>query len=201
MHYSLKDKVKASVQASRKEVFLRSDFDHFGNYRQVTRALGELQKERVLMRAGYGIYTKPAIGSDLSTVIQKVRSRLPGRRVKRHVTVDGATVLLGYKAERRNAQTELDKYKLRLAKTVLSQFPLSVIRHKSLSNLDRWEAHGVWVSAHDEWRTLMCNGTDAEVIAVMTGEDQNANRLRQSAPFAGLLNAQTLEKLRETARS
>lgn len=198
MHYSLKDKVKASVRTSKKEVFLRSDFDHLGEYRQVTRALNELQKEHVLVRAGYGLYTKPGVSDDISTVLQQVRSRLPGRRVKRHVTFGSSTVLLGLKTEgKRNAQTELDKLKLRVAKTILAEFPLSVIRQKSLSNLDRWESNGVWVSAHDEWRALMQNGTDDEVIAVMTGKNQKSNRLRQSSPYTGLLDQSAVEKLRE----
>lgn len=187
MKFTLKDKVKVSVQRSKKAVFLRSDFNRFGEYRQVSRALAALEKEAVLRRTGYGVYAKPAVANDLRAVVQAIRTRLPGRRVKRYVTVGETTVLLGMKsASRRNAQTELDKQKLRRAKEVLRLHPLSAIRERSLANLDRWESKGVWVSAHDEWRKLMSSGTDAEVMAMMTGEDENANRLRQSPPYTGL---------------
>lgn len=187
MHFSIKDRVKQSVLRSKKAVFLRSDFEHLGEYRQVSRALSALEKESVLQRTGYGIYAKPAIASDLPTVVRQVRARLPGRRVKRYLTVGEKTVLLGFKAQRRNAQTELDKKKLETAKAVLRAHRLSVIRQKSLANLDRWESNGVWVSAHDEWRALMRDGSDEQIIAVMTGEDETANRLRQSPPYTGLL--------------
>ena len=48
MRHSLKDRLKSSVSASGAQVFLRSDFDRFGDYRQVSRALTELEKEAVL---------------------------------------------------------------------------------------------------------------------------------------------------------
>ncbi|HJV75083.1 MAG TPA: hypothetical protein VJ654_12735 [Noviherbaspirillum sp.] len=178
------------MQRSQKAVFLRSDFVHFNaSYRQLSRALSSLEEEAVLQRTGYGIYVKPAIASDLPTVVREVRSRLSGRRIKRHVTVGKTTVLLGYKAAgRRNSQTELDIRKLQTAKAILQRFPMSIIRQKSLDNLDRWERKDVWVSAHDEWRKLMRDGSDAQVIAMMTGEDETANRLRQSPPYTGLLN-------------
>jgi hypothetical protein len=188
MHYTVKDRVKASVQRSKKAVFLRSDFDRFGEYRQVSRALAELEKESVLCRTGYGLYAKAGVANNLLVVIREVRARLPDARVKRHVTVGDTTVLLGMRAAgRRNTHTELDKKKLQTAISVLQKHSLSVIRQKSLANLDRWESKGVWVSAHDEWRRLMREGTDERVIAAMTGEDENSNRLRQSPPYTGLL--------------
>lgn len=75
---------------------------------------------------------------------------------------------------------------------------LSAIRAKSLANMDRWEAKGTWVSAHDEWREIMTNGSDAEVTAAMTGRDQEANRLRQSAPYIGIIDEVTRVYLWET---
>jgi len=185
---TLKDKIKASVRRSNKAVFLRCDFDRFGQYRQISRVLSALEKEAVLLRTGYGLYAKPEIANDLPAVVQAVRARLPGRRVKRHVTVGDRTVQLGLNAaRRRNAQTVLDQKKLQTAKAVLQKHSISVIRKKSLANLDRWERQGVWVSAHDQWRSLMVSGSDEQLIAVMTGEDETANRLRQSPPYTGLL--------------
>lgn len=192
MQLTLKDKIKASVRRSHKAVFLRCDFDRFGQYRQISRVLSALEKEAVLLRTGYGIYAKPAIADDLPAVVQAVRARLPGPRVMRHVTVGDRTVQLGLKAaRRRNAQTELDQQKLQTAKAVLQKHPISLIRKKSLANLDRWERQGVWVSAHDQWRSLMVSGSDEQLIAVMTGDDETANRLRQSPPYTGLLRLST----------
>lgn len=59
MRYTVKDKLKAKVRASKAPVFLRADFAHLGHGRQVSRALTELERERVLVRAGYGVYTRP----------------------------------------------------------------------------------------------------------------------------------------------
>jgi hypothetical protein len=67
-----------------------------------------------------------------------------------------------------------------------------------VSNLDRWNANGVWVSAQDEWRTSKACGTDAEVIAAMTGLDKNSHRLPQSSPYTGLI---LREKRREILAS
>lgn len=91
----------------------------------------------------------------------------------------------------RNVHDQLDDFKLLIAKAVLRESSLSIIRVRSLSNLDRWNAKGTWCSAHDEWRRVMGSGTDEEIIALMTGTDQNANRLRQSAPYVGIINPET----------
>lgn len=88
---------------------------------------------------------------------------------------------------------ELDHLKLLSARAVLAAVDLSTIRAKSLANLDRWNSNGVWCSAHDEWRLLLSQGSDEAIIAVMTGLNENANRLRQSPPYVGLV---TREKRR-----
>lgn len=90
---------------------------------------------------------------------------------------------------------KLDKLKLLTAIAVLEEASMSTIRARSLFNLDRWNRQGAWVSAHDEWRALMTSGTDEEVIAVMGGQDENSNRLRQSPPYVGLINPDTRRKL------
>jgi hypothetical protein len=90
---------------------------------------------------------------------------------------------------------QLDRFKLLTAMAVLEVVPLEQIRSSSLANLDRWNAKGVWCSAHDEWRALMTSGTDEEVIASMTGLDDRANRLRQSPPYVGLLGREERVRL------
>ena len=88
---------------------------------------------------------------------------------------------------------KLDQLKLLSARAVLEAVDLPTIRAKSLANLDRWNANGVWCSAHDEWRLLMSQGSDEAIIAVMTGLNEKSNRLRQSPPYVGLV---TREKRR-----
>lgn len=82
----------------------------------------------------------------------------------------------------------LERSKRRIAQALLKQTDLATIRRESLANLDRWKANGVWVSALDEWRQLMTQGSDEEVIAAMTGQDERSTRLRASAPYSGLLD-------------
>ena len=84
----------------------------------------------------------------------------------------------------------LDALKLLTAIAVLNHVGTSAIRVKGIANLDRWNSNGVWVSAHDEWRVLLTSGSDDELIAVMTGRTEHANRLRQSPPYTGLLSPQ-----------
>lgn len=189
MPSTVKDRLKASVRSSSKRVFLRKDFDHLGEYRQVSRALEKLHAEEFLLRAGYGVYLLPASESpvDLEGTVRAVRSRL-GQRVRRHVIINGATVVVGEKVHQYpNAQDRLDTRKLQTAKLILQNFSMTEIRNKSIENIRRWNANGVWVSAHDEWSCLMSEGSDEQVIAAMTGDDERANRLRQSPPYCGLL--------------
>lgn len=76
----------------------------------------------------------------------------------------------------------------RNAVEILKHFDIQTIRAKGLSNMERWEANGVWVSAHEEWKIILTDGSDDEVIAFMTGTDERCVRLRQSAPYVGLLD-------------
>jgi ferredoxin-fold anticodon binding domain-containing protein len=82
--------------------------------------------------------------------------------------------------------------KLETAKAVLAIVDIDRIRQCSLSNLARWKTNDVWCSAFDEWKALMKSGTDDEVIAAMTGENENSNRLRQSSVWTGLLDQKTV---------
>jgi hypothetical protein len=79
----------------------------------------------------------------------------------------------------------------RSAHEILKRCSIQQIRDKGLKNMDRWQSNGVWVSAMDEWRAILQDGSDADVVAVMTGIDERSVRLRQSAPFSGLLDEET----------
>jgi len=97
----------------------------------------------------------------------------------------------------RNGQDRLDEFKRNLALEVVRRNSVDDIRRRSLDNLQRWKRNGVWCSAYDEWRRILENGDDGKLFAAMMGRDQEANRLRQSPPYMGLLPSSVLEKLRE----
>lgn len=94
-----------------------------------------------------------------------------------------------------NVHEHIDEFKLQAASAILATVELSTIRQVSLANLQRWQQTGTWVSAFEEWRELMTRGTDAEVIEAMTSRSEHANRLRQSAPYSGILDESTRTQL------
>jgi len=53
-----KERLLASLRRSKGTAFIRKDFERFGDYRQVSRAIKELVEEEVLIRVGYGTYAK-----------------------------------------------------------------------------------------------------------------------------------------------
>jgi len=53
-----RERVLSSIRRSKDSTFLRKDFERFGSYRQVSRAIGELVVEGALVRVGYGVYVK-----------------------------------------------------------------------------------------------------------------------------------------------
>ncbi|MBV8211080.1 MAG: hypothetical protein JO133_13580 [Burkholderiaceae bacterium] len=63
----------------------------------------------------------------------------------------------------------------------------------------RWQAmHGHSVGAWDEWLKLLDTGVPA-VVQVMLDEGENASRLRQSSPFAGIIpNRRRWELLKQS---
>lgn len=55
---TVKERIAAHLRASKDCVFLRSEFDHFGDYRQVSRAVKDLSADGMIVRVGYGIYAR-----------------------------------------------------------------------------------------------------------------------------------------------
>jgi hypothetical protein len=134
-------------------------------------------------------------------LVSAVKSRL-GRRLNRLVTFGETTVQLGLRSKgRQNAQSQLDSLKLEMAQAVLKEVDMATLRRRSLENLERWRENGSWCSAFAEWQELMASGSDAEVVSAMTGSDETANRLRQSAPYVGLLPRKSTERLNATPRT
>ena len=62
-----------------------------------------------------------------------------------------------------------------------------------------WKAQGVWGEAYREWQEIAGGEDDGRLFATMLGRDENATRLRQSAPFVGLLPKDEVRKLNEEA--
>ncbi|QEY50941.1 DUF6088 family protein [Legionella longbeachae] len=58
---SLRSKIEKKIGRSKRQVFLRSDFEKLSDYDQVGRALKELSREGKLLKIGYGLYAKARI--------------------------------------------------------------------------------------------------------------------------------------------
>ncbi len=55
---TVKERISASLRASKDGVFLRREFDRFGDYRQISRAVKELVADGLIVRVGYGVYAR-----------------------------------------------------------------------------------------------------------------------------------------------
>ena len=111
-----------------------------------------------------------------------------------HVSTEGI-----FPANRANARERLDEHKRRLAVAVASRFPPRQIRAHSLANLHRWREAGAWVSAYDEWKKILEEPDDGSLFAAMLGRDERATRLRQSAPYVGMLPREEVRRINEEA--
>ena len=94
---------------------------------------------------------------------------------------------------------ELDELRLAMALAIVRDFTPDQIRAQILANLSRWQQQGVWVSAFDEWREIASRREDGSLFAAMLGRHPQAVRLRQSAPYAGLLPPQKVRELNAQA--
>ncbi len=93
----------------------------------------------------------------------------------------------------------LDELKRTIALEVVRRFDAAQIRAQILANLHRWAAKGTWVSAYDDWKRIAESGDDGALFAAMLGRDEDADRLRQSMPFVGLLPKEVVRRLNEEA--
>jgi len=96
-----------------------------------------------------------------------------------------------------SSQSLLDERKRLLAVAVVREFPPRQIRAQSLANLYRWQLQGTWLPAFDEWRRILEDDSDGRLFAAMLGRDEDANRLRQSMPFVGLLSQEQVQAIYE----
>lgn len=68
---TLEQKIALRISRSKREVFLRKDFEDLGGYDQVGRCLKKLTEKKKLIRIGYGLYAKATIGLLYDEVIPR----------------------------------------------------------------------------------------------------------------------------------
>ncbi|HTW36969.1 MAG TPA: hypothetical protein VMD49_00190 [Steroidobacteraceae bacterium] len=94
---------------------------------------------------------------------------------------------------------ELDELRRKVSLAIVDRFTPEQIRAQILGNLHRWGSQGFWVPAFDEWRAIAAHRDDGELFAALLGRGEEATRLRQSAPLAGLLSPRDMQALNEEA--
>lgn len=94
---------------------------------------------------------------------------------------------------------ELDELRRSIALAVVRRYTPRQIRAQILANLHRWKKEGVWGGAYEEWLDIARAEDDGRLFAAMLGRDEDAVRLRQSAPFVGLLPREEVRRLNEEA--
>ncbi len=94
---------------------------------------------------------------------------------------------------------ELDELRRNIALAVVRRHTPREILAQILANLHRWKQRGVWGRAYEEWQDIASGNDDGRLFAAMLGRDEEAGRLRQSAPFVGLLPKEEIRRLNEEA--
>jgi len=90
---------------------------------------------------------------------------------------------------------DLDALRLERAFEIVRRFTPQEIRAKSLANLYRWKSNGAWCGAYDEWQAILEDPDDGPLFAAMLGRDEDSVRLRQSAPYVGLLSPEIVKEM------
>lgn len=98
----------------------------------------------------------------------------------------------------------LDRASLEMARRIASELPrrpdwLALARE----NLDRWsglnrDAAGL-LRCYEEWRAILARPLP-EIVAILTAESDEGQRLRQSSPFAGALSPQEVWAIKRRVR-
>lgn len=97
------------------------------------------------------------------------------------------------------SHTELDELRRSMALAVVRNHTPREIRAQILANLHRWKRQGVWGRAYEEWLDIASDSDDGRLFAAMLGSNEEAARMRQSAPFVGLLPKEEVRRLNEEA--
>ena len=95
----------------------------------------------------------------------------------------------------------LDKLALAYHEEIATRLLLTpeTIMERARSNLRRWladhEPGSGEARCFEEWQHLLATRTLSELIAIMTEDSDEEQRLRQSTPFTGILSAQERKEL------
>lgn len=106
---------------------------------------------------------------------------------------------LGPGPRRGLSHQQLDDLRRSIAVAVVAQHAPREIRAQILANLHRWRQNGVWGRAYEEWQDIASGTDDGRLFAILLGRDEEAVRLRQSAPYVGLLPKEEVRRLNEEA--
>jgi hypothetical protein len=68
---SVQDRIACRITRSKREVFVRKDFEDIANYDQVVRSLRMLEKKGKVIKIGYGLYAKAAISPLSNRIIPR----------------------------------------------------------------------------------------------------------------------------------
>jgi len=137
------------------------------------------------------------IGNSLGVIVPKAALEAWGLGEGDHLELSERSIRPAESA--RLSREVLDELKRSIALAVVRRFTPREIRAQILANLHRWKSQGMWVSAYDEWLELARKEDDGILFAAMLGRDERAVRLRQSAPYVGLLPREEVRKLNEEA--
>lgn len=94
-------------------------------------------------------------------------------------------------------KADLNALRSERAHEIVRRFTPREIRAKGLANLYRWKTNGTWCAAYDEWERILKDPDDGRLFAAMLGRDEDSVRLRQSAPYVGLLPADLVREMNE----
>ena len=70
----------------------------------------------------------------------------------------------------------------------------------ALGNLDRWQLQGVECDDFEIWRNLLLAGPSDRLLEALTSTDEEAVRLRQSSPFAGIVSNDDRQQILSSTR-
>jgi len=99
------------------------------------------------------------------------------------------------------AHERLDRLRLWSSVAVLATYPLAEVRARSLENLGRWKERGSWGRAYQEWFEIVTTASDRDLIAFMTGVDEDSIRLRQSMPYPRMIGDERRKRLHTLAEN
>jgi hypothetical protein len=106
------DRIYQKIKRSRRYVFERKDFDSYASYDQVGRVLKQLVDKGILMKIGYGLYTKATINS----LTNRPMPASPG----------GTDAIMREILKLRGVDMEMDAMSLRSIHAKSTQIPASI---------------------------------------------------------------------------